>query len=96
MLLINYLFPKVQSQLHQLFAERILTDLHYLDSHRGQILIKHLVRKILPTLCNKDSVQRLLKAQDKMSNLGLIAQKGLLIAHQQDSRCVAINALIAK
>ena len=90
----RYLFPTGQKQLHKVFAEKILTDLHYLDSHRGQTLVEQLVDTILPSLCSKDSVALLAKAQDKMVNLGLIAQKGIRIAHQEDNRCIAINDLM--
>jgi len=90
----KYLFPAAQSQLHRPFAERILTDLHYLDSHRGQPLVEQLVQTILPTLCTNDSVTLLNEAQQTMQNLGLIAQKGIRIAHQEDQRCIEINALI--
>ncbi|MFT5521062.1 MAG: aminopeptidase N [Enterobacterales bacterium] len=90
----TYLFPSGQSNLQKPFAEKILSDLHYLDSHRGQVLIETLVETILPSLCSKDSVELLAKSKENMLNLGLIAQKGIKISHQEDARCVAINELL--
>ncbi|MFT5450945.1 MAG: aminopeptidase N [Enterobacterales bacterium] len=90
----SYLFPAGQSNFQKAFAEQILNDLHYLDSHRGQVLIETLVDTILPSLCSKDSVELLAQSKNNMLNLGLIAQKGIKISHQEDARCVAINELL--
>ena len=53
-----------------------------------------MIRTILPNLCSQQSIDLLLKAQDNMDSLGLIAQKGIKIAHQENQRCVSINQLI--
>ncbi len=92
----TYLFPAEQKQYQNTFADRILEDLHYLDSHRGQVLVEHLINKILPSMCHPESVARLRSAQNNMHTLGLIARKGIMIAHQEDQRCVDINALLKK
>ena len=90
----SYLFPANQTDLHKQFAESIIEDIHYLDEHRGQTFVEHMVGYILPNLCSQESVELLFKSQQNMGSLGLIAQKGIKIAHQENQRCVNINKLI--
>ena len=89
-----YLFPSNQAHLQKPLANTIIKNLHYLDKNRGQVLVDKFVNSILPTLCTESSVTHLQDVKNDLKELGLIASKGIKIAHQEDKRCIAIHALL--
>ncbi len=94
--IMKYLFPSEQSNIHHLFVARIFEDLHYLDAHRDQEIVREMVNTMLPIFCNTDSITLLKEESDNMSELGLIAQNAIRETQQENERCLAIKQFMTQ
>ncbi len=88
------LFPPRQRYLAQAAGEYVLAHLPEInDSHHA--MFHRFIAAYLPQrLCTPASVTAMAKAIEQHSDLNPDLMKGLLVAHQSDGRCVAIDNLI--
>jgi aminopeptidase N len=86
------LYPAEQTALSELSAEQRLAGLLQLDQAAGPVYMRAYGQHLIPAACTPASVQRL---QDKdgalAARLSTNTSRNLLIAHQEDARCVAIK-----
>jgi len=95
-------FPKLRSVIGNLYtseqidlveqtADEILAKLPILDAEKGPIFMRTYTGNLLPATCNEASVKRLSKMIKDNPNLSNISMRALLVAHQEDERCVLIG-----
>jgi len=89
---IGNLYTSEQNELVEQTADKILTKLPVLDAEQGPIFMRSYTRSLIPATCNDASVERLNKAIKDNPNLSNISTRALLIAHQEDERCVLIGS----
>ncbi|MBK9665803.1 MAG: aminopeptidase N [Gammaproteobacteria bacterium] len=88
--IMNHLFPPSQMALQRVFAARILAALALLDSTRSEYFMADYVR-LFPVLCDTASAQLLAAALASSAPLGKLAHDGLVVALEDNDRCMAIR-----
>ncbi len=85
------LYPSAQVALNEQSAAARLAQLPQLDKSAGPVFMRAYGGSMIPATCNAHSVQRL--ADTAAANPGLSdgTRRALLVAHQEDQRCVAIR-----
>jgi len=85
------LYPSSQVALNEQSAAARLAQLPVLDKSAGPVFMRDYAGAMIPATCTAQSVQRL--ADTAAANPGLSAgtRRSLLVAHQEDQRCVAIR-----
>lgn len=93
----NNLYPSEQNELLEQVAEELLAKLAIIDNERDPIFMRSYAENLIPATCSNASVRRLKMAIDNNKNLSNITRRALLVAHQEDERCVLIgNKLLSK
>jgi len=87
----NALYPSAQVALSEQSAATRLAQLPALDKSAGPVFMRAYSATMIPATCTAHSVQRL--ADTAAANPGLSdgTRRALLVAHQEDQRCVAIR-----
>jgi aminopeptidase N len=87
----NSLYPSSQVALNEQSAAARLAQLPVLDKSAGPVFMRDYAAAMIPATCTAASVQRL--ADTAAANPGLSAgtRRALLVAHQEDQRCVTIR-----
>jgi len=87
----NALYPSAQVALSEQSAAARLAQLPALDKSAGPVFMRAYSATMIPATCTAHSVQRL--ADTAAANPGLSdgTRRALLVAHQEDQRCVAIR-----
>ena len=85
------LYPVEQAALSESSADQRLTLLGELDRSTGPVFMRAYAGTMIPAACTPASVQRLQSAIDKLTDLSAGARRALLVAHQEDQRCVVIK-----
>mgnify|MGYP006188412863 CR=1 FL=1 len=85
------LFPANQLPLFDRYSGHILAALPQLASEKEERFIALFTRNLLPATCSTESVNALHSAISDYANLSPSLDKALLIAHQEDQRCVAMK-----
>ena len=88
------LYPAEQTALSELSAEQRLASLVQLDQAAGPVYMRSYGPHLIPVACTAASVARLQNAVDKDTALSTNTRRNLLIAHQEDARCVAIKKAV--
>ncbi|KQV44835.1 aminopeptidase N [Duganella sp. Root336D2] len=85
------LYPSSQVALNEQSAAARLAQLAQLDKSAGPVFMRDYAGAMIPATCTAASVQRL--ADSAQANPGLSAgtRRALLVAHQEDQRCLAIR-----
>jgi len=85
------LYTSEQSELIEATADDILENLAALDQSKDRVFMRTYAGSLIPATCTEASVKRLaeyIKQNDQLSN-GV--KRSLLLAHQNDERCVMIG-----
>ncbi|UGQ46902.1 aminopeptidase N [Massilia endophytica] len=86
------LYPAGQAGLSDQTASQRLEKLAALDKAAGPIYMRSYSVNMLPANCTAESVQRLAQAAERQqAALSNGTRRALLVAHQEDARCVAIR-----
>ena len=85
------IYPAEQGALSELSAAQRLTSLGQVDKAAGPVYMRAYAAAMLPATCTPQSVQRLKTAVDGLPDLSAGTRRALLVAHQEDERCVAIK-----
>jgi aminopeptidase N len=85
------LYPAEQIVLSELTAAQRLDQLAQTDAAGGPVYMRAYGARMLPAACTPASVQRLQAAVDKYTSISTGTRRNLLVAHQEDARCVAIK-----
>jgi len=85
------IYPMAQSRLNEQTAAERLKQLPALDKAAGPVYMRAYATSMIPMTCTPENVARLKAAADEYKDLAAGTRRGLLIAHQEDSRCVAIR-----
>lgn len=85
------LYPEEQGALSELSAQQRLAGLAQLDQAAGPVYMRAYASRLIPATCTPASVLRLQGAVNKLTSLSTGTRRALLIAHQEDARCVAIK-----
>ena len=88
--IMKHLFPPSQIALQRVFAARILDALAPLDSARSEHFMQDYVR-IFPVLCDTASARLLEAALAASAPLGKLAHDGLVVALEDNQRCMSIR-----
>lgn len=89
--IMSNLFPPSQMALQRVFATRILDALALLDRTRSEYFMQEYVR-IIPVLCDTANAQLLAATLASSAPLGKLAHDGLVVAAEDNERCMAIAA----
>ena len=85
------LYPSTQVALNELTAAERLAQLPLLDKSAGPVFMRDYAGAMIPATCTPASVQRLADAAAANPELSAGTRRALLVAHQEDQRCVAIR-----
>jgi len=85
------LYPAEQSALNEQSAAERLRQLPALDKAAGPVFMRAYSASMIPATCTPASVQRLAAAVEDNKELSTGTRRALLVAHQEDARCVAIR-----
>lgn len=85
------MYPEEQGALAEQTAAQRLASLGELDKAAGPVYMRAYGAGMLPALCSPASVQRLDGAIAKLTELSAGTRRNLLVARQEDARCVAIK-----
>jgi len=85
------LYTSEQVELEEQTAEIILSKLAQMDKERGLVFMRSYSYSLIPATCTETSVRRLKKAIDESSELSSLTRRALLVAHQEDERCIRIG-----
>jgi len=85
------MYPAAQSRLGEQTAAQRLAQLPALDKAAGPVFMRAYNEAMIPATCTADSVQRLAAAAGQYQDLSAGTRRALLVAHQEDARCVAIR-----
>ncbi len=85
------LFPSEQTGLGEASARQRLAGLAALDKAAGPVFMRGYAAILIPASCTPASVARLQEAIVQNQDLSVGTRRQLLIAHQEDARCVAIK-----
>ena len=88
------MYPASQNKLGEQTAAQRLAQLPVLDKAAGPVFMRSYNVSMIPAACTADSVQRLAKAAEEYKDLSAGTRRALLVAHQEDARCVAIRKAI--
>lgn len=88
------MYPAAQNKLGEQTAAQRLAQLPVLDKAAGPVFMRSYNVSMIPAACTADSVQRLAKAADEYKDLSAGTRRALLVAHQEDARCVVIRKAI--
>jgi len=85
------MYPAEQGALNELSASQRLAQLGQIDKAAGPVFMRSYANMMIPAACTPASVQRLQVAVGKLKDLSAGTRRALLVAHQEDERCVAIK-----
>jgi aminopeptidase N len=85
------LYPATQVALNEQTAAERLAQLPLLDKTAGPVFMRDYAGTLIPATCTPASVQRLADAAAALPDLSAGTRRALLVAHQEDQRCVAIR-----
>ena len=85
------LYPSTQVALNEQSAAARLAQLPLLDKSAGPVFMRDYAGVMIPATCTAHSVQRLADAAAANPGLSAGTRRALLVAHQEDQRCVAIR-----
>jgi len=85
------MYPSTQVALNEQSAAERLAQLPVLDKSAGPVFMRDYAGAMIPATCTAASVQRLADAAAANPNLSAGTRRALLVAHQEDERCVAIR-----
>uniref|UniRef100_UPI0025DDD783 ERAP1-like C-terminal domain-containing protein n=1 Tax=Rugamonas sp. TaxID=1926287 RepID=UPI0025DDD783 len=85
------LYPARQTALGELTAAQRLAQLPVIDKVAGPVFMRSYGPAMIPGGCTPASVQRLADADAQDKELSAGARRALLVAHQEDARCVTIK-----
>jgi aminopeptidase N len=85
------LYPSSQVALNEQTAAARLAQLPQLDKSAGPVFMRDYASAMIPATCTEQSVQRLAEAAAANPGLSAGTRRALLVAHQEDQRCVAIR-----
>jgi aminopeptidase N len=85
------MYPASQTRLGEQTAAQRLAQLPVLDKAAGPVFMRAYNASMIPGTCTADSVQRLAKAAEEYKDLSAGTRRALLVAQQEDARCVAIR-----
>ena len=85
------MYPAGQDALSELSAQQRLDTLGRVDQAAGPVFMRAYGQTMIPATCTPASVARLQAAIVKLPDLSTGTRRALLVAHQEDSRCVAIK-----
>jgi len=88
------MYPAAQNKLGEQTAAQRLAQLPVLDKAAGPVFMRSYNVSMIPAACTADSVQRLAKAAEEYKDLSAGTRRALLVAHQEDARCVVIRKAI--
>ncbi|WDE14670.1 aminopeptidase N [Thalassomonas haliotis] len=87
----NALYPAEQNQLAELTAEQRLATLAQMDKNNNPVFMRSYAGRLIPATCSEASVKRLDAAIENSAVLSAGTKRRLLVAHQEDQRCLAIK-----
>ncbi len=90
------LYPAEQGALSALTAAQRLAQLPQVDQRSGPVFMRTYANTLLPSACTPASVAQLQTALDKAKALSAGTLRSLLVAHQEDQRCVAMKKIVTK
>ncbi|WP_028101477.1 aminopeptidase N [Pseudoduganella violaceinigra] len=85
------LYPSSQVALNEQSAAARLAQLPLLDKSAGPVFMRDYAGAMIPATCTAASVQRLAEAAAAYPELSAGTRRALLVAHQEDQRCLAIR-----
>ena len=85
------LYPSAQVALNEQTAAERLAALPELDKKAGPVFMRDYAGALIPATCTAASVQRLADAAAAHPELSAGTRRALLVAHQEDQRCVTIR-----
>ena len=85
------LYPSSQTALSEQSAAARLAQLPELDKKAGPVFMRDYASAMIPSACTADSVARLAAVAEQHKDLSAGTRRALLVAHQEDQRCVAIR-----
>ncbi|NVE01591.1 aminopeptidase N [Massilia sp. BJB1822] len=85
------MYPAEQHALSEQSAAERLRQLPLLDKAAGPVFMRAYGASMIPATCTPASVQRLAAAVEDNKELSTGTRRALLLAHQEDARCVAIR-----
>jgi aminopeptidase N len=85
------IFPPEQSKFNEMTAEARMASLVAVDKTHDHVFMRTYARNMLPETCTKQSVARLAKAIRNNPDLSSGTRRALLVAHQDDKRCLVIK-----
>ena len=92
--ILRSLYPPSQRYLMAPEAPALLARLPEFNTERDILFGRYLSRYLVPQLCNQDNVDRLATAIADNPAANPAFRRALLIAHQEDERCIKIGELI--
>ncbi|MTW09468.1 aminopeptidase N [Pseudoduganella eburnea] len=85
------LYPSTQVALNEQSAAERLAQLPALDKSAGPVFMRDYAGAMIPATCTAASVQRLADAAAANPDLSAGTRRALLVAHQEDQRCVSMR-----
>lgn len=85
------LYPSTQVALNEQSAAARLAQLPLLDKSAGPVFMRDYAGAMIPATCTPASVQRLADAAAANPELSAGTRRALLVAHQEDQRCVSMR-----
>jgi aminopeptidase N len=85
------LYPHAQARLNEQTAAERLAGLPALDKAAGPVYMRAYGASMLPMTCTPENVARLKAAAEQYKDLAAGTRRALLVAHQEDARCVSIR-----
>ena len=89
------MYPAEQSALNELTADSRIAKLAEVDKAHDHVFMRTYARSMIPTSCTAKSVARLEKAIADNKDLSTGTRRALLVAHQNNKRCLVIKDKIA-
>ena len=87
----NALYPGEQKHLDELTAEQRLATLTEMDKNNNPVFMRSYPALLIPMTCTDASVKRLNAAIENSADLSAGTKRRLLVAHQEDQRCLTIR-----
>ncbi|WDE05647.1 aminopeptidase N [Thalassomonas viridans] len=87
----NALYPGEQNQLAELTAQQRLATLAEMDKNNNPVFMRSYAALLIPMTCTDASVKRLDAAIENAAALSAGTQRRLLVARQEDQRCLTIK-----
>ncbi|MBD8655304.1 aminopeptidase N [Oxalobacteraceae sp. CFBP 13730] len=89
------IFPAEQGALNERDADARLARLPQVDKAGGPVFMRAYAGTMIPATCTPQSVARLSRAAETMTDLSAFTRRTLLDTLQDDQRCVAIKAKLS-